>query len=325
MQFGLQIAFDDWSRLRDVAQTAEALGFSAVYFPDHLLPEGPERQNMGRPAYDPMVQAALVIEATRRIRVGHLVLCNLFRHPAVTARSLATLDELSGGRLIAGLGTGWTETEFRMSGIPFPDIGTRLRMLDEALTCILGLWSDEPFSFTGEFYRFRDAAFLPRPVQKPHPPILLGGGGRGLLRVAARHADAVNIVAETGRPGYIQMARVASLTDARFRDKVAFLRAEAERHGRDSKAIRLSHVAFTTMVTDSPDQTRAMAENMAGMLGGGAPADVLRSPLFLVGTPEECVIELRRREREWGVTETIFSFAGDDILRRLGEEILPKL
>jgi probable F420-dependent oxidoreductase len=323
MQFGLQIAFDDWSRLRDTAQTAEAVGFSAVYFPDHLLPEGPERQHMGRPAYDPMVQAALVIEATKRIRVGHLVLCNLFRHPAVTARSLATLDELSGGRLIAGLGTGWTETEFRMSGIPFPDIGTRLRMLDEALTCIRGLWREEPFSFAGEFYRFQEASFVPRPVQKPHPPILLGGGGRGLLRVAAKHADAVNIVAETGRPGYIQMSRVAKLTDDSFRDKIAFLRAEASRHGRDGKAIRLSHVAFTNMLTESPEQTRTMAEGLAGMLGGAPAEAVLRSPLVLIGTPEECVAELRRREREWGVTETIFSLPSD--VRRLGEEVLARL
>src|SRR5207247_436223 len=117
-----------------------------------LVHEGPERQRDDHPAYDPMVQAAVVAEATRRVRIGHLVLCNLFRHPAVTARSLATLDELSGGRLVAGLGSGWTETEFRMTGIAFPEVTTRLRMLDEALTCIRGLWGGEPFSFAGELY-----------------------------------------------------------------------------------------------------------------------------------------------------------------------------
>src|SRR5207249_11972753 len=156
--------------------------------------------------HDPMVQAAVVAGATRRLCIGHLVLCNLFRHPAVTARSLATLDELSGGRLVVGLGTGWTETEFRMTGLTFPDIGTRLRMLDEALVCIRGLWTAAPFSFAGEFYRFEDADLHPRPVQRPHPPFLLGGSGRGLLRIAARHADSVNIIAGTGRSGYIAMA-----------------------------------------------------------------------------------------------------------------------
>ena len=138
MRFGLQAGWGDAARLRDLAQAAENLGFDALYFPDHLVHEGPERERGDEPAYDPIVQAAILADATRRVRIGHLVLCNLFRHPAVTARSLATLDELSGGRLVAGLGTGWTETEFRMTGIPFPDIGTRLRMLDEALVCIRG-------------------------------------------------------------------------------------------------------------------------------------------------------------------------------------------
>src|SRR4029077_13676678 len=101
MGLGIQIGPLDRGQLRDVAQAAEALGFDALYFPDHLVNEGPERQRMPTSAYDPLVQAAVVAGATTRVRIGHLVLCNLFRHPAVTARTLATLDELSGGRLIA--------------------------------------------------------------------------------------------------------------------------------------------------------------------------------------------------------------------------------
>src|SRR5262249_43349194 len=158
--------------------------------------------------YDPVVQAAIVAEATRRVRIGHLVLCNLFRHPAVTARSLATLDELSGGRLIAGLGTGWTETEFRMTGLAFPDIGTRLRMLDEALPCLRGPWPAAPFSSGGASPPSRAAAPPPRPVRRPHPPSLPGGSGKGPPRIAARHADGVNIISGTGKPGYIAMRDV---------------------------------------------------------------------------------------------------------------------
>jgi probable F420-dependent oxidoreductase len=322
VRFGLQTGWGDATRLRDLAQTAEGLGFDAVYLPDHLVHEGPERQRDEQPAYDPIVQATIIAEATRRVRIGHLVLCNLFRHPAVTARSLATLDEVSGGRLVAGLGTGWTETEFRMTGIPFPDIATRLRMLDEALTCIRGLWTAAPFSFAGEFYRFEDAVLLPRPVQRPHPPFLLGGSGRGLLRIAARHADAVNIVAGTGRAGYIAMAEVARLTDASFRAKVRFLREEAARAGRDPATIAVSQALFTVLVTETPAETRAAAEGFAGMLG--LPVEeILRSPVTLIGTPAECAAELRRREREWGVVETIFSVRSDDVIRRLAAEVLP--
>jgi probable F420-dependent oxidoreductase len=323
MDFGLQIAFEHASgTLRDTAQAAEELGFAAIYFPDHLVAEGPERQATGLPALDPMMQAAIVADATKRIRVGHLVLANLFRHPAVTARSLATLDVMSGGRAIAGLGTGWTETEFRMTGIPFPDITTRLRMLDEALAVIHGLWTAAPFTFSGEFYKLQDADLVPKPVQQPRPPILLGGGGKGLLRIAGRWADHLNVISDAGKAGYIALSNVAKLNDASFTGKVKFLHDEAARHGRDPKSIRISQTVFTLSLTHSPAASREMAGRV-GMMLGGLPAEaVLQSPLMLIGTPEECVTELKRRARVWGVGETIFSFPGLDTLRRLSEEVL---
>jgi probable F420-dependent oxidoreductase len=325
MEFAIQINGPDLVQGRDIAQTAEALGFRTVYFPDHLVLEGPERQQQGFPAYDPMIQAAVVATATKRIRVGQLVLCNLFRHPALTARSIATLDELSNGRAVLGLGTGWTESEFRMTGIPFPDIKPRLRMLDEALTCIRGLWGDAPFSFEGEFYRFREASLLPRPVQRPHPPIILGGSGKGLLRIAARHADVVNVISETGRQGYISLAKAAELTDESFRDRVEFLHAEAKKAGRDPQAVRVSGMIATVAVTATRADAQAMAEAIAGMFGV-PPAMIHSSPLCLVGTPEDMVAELTRRRDAWGLAEVIL--AGQyttETLERFGREVLPPL
>lgn len=322
MKCALQIGWVDIGRLRDLAQAAEAMGFSTVYFPDHLLAEGPERQAMGLPAYDPMIQAAVVATATSRVRIGHLVLCNLFRHPAVTARSLATLDQLSGGRMVAGLGSGWTETEFRMTGIPFPEIGPRLRMLDEALTCIRGLWEQPGFTFEGEFYRFAQADLLPRPVQA-RPPIVLGGSGKGLLRIAARHADLVNIVSDTGRAGYIALVNALKLTDASYREKVGFLRDEARRAGRDPDAIGISAMLFTVQLTDSRAAATEAIEGLAGMFGV-PPAAIAGSPLFLVGTPDDCVTELRRRKEEWGLSEVVLGGANaPDLLERFGREIVP--
>jgi probable F420-dependent oxidoreductase len=325
LRFGIQITNLELPRLRDAGQAAEGLGFHVLYLPDHIVHEGPERQHDPHHlSWDVMIEAALLVEATRRVQVGHLVLCNLFRHPVMTAQSLATLDHLSGGRIVAGLGSGWTETEFRMTGIPFPDITTRLRMLDEALGCIRSLWTNEQTTFAGEFYRFQDAILWPKPVQRPHPPIVLGGSGRGLLRIAARHADVVNVISEVGRGGYIAMANVGRLTDEAFRAKVRFLREEAARHGRDAAGIRISAVAFTTILTDSPAATLATAETFGRMLGL-APEAVRCAPLALIGTPEECVAELRRRAREWGVTEFVFPYTGEDAMRRLAEEVLTKV
>lgn len=322
MEFGLQLGWVEFDRLRDLAQTAEGLGFGSVYFPDHLLAEGPEKQAMGVPAFDPMMQAAVVASATSRVRIGHLVLCNLFRHPAVTARSLATLDHMSGGRMIAGLGSGWTETEFRMTGIPFPEIGPRLQMLDEALTCLRGLWDEAPFSFDGEFYHFQEASLVPRPVQA-RPPVLLGGGGKGLLRVAARHADVVNIVSDTGRAGYIAIANAIKLSDDTFRKKVDFLRAEADRAGRDGSAIRISAMIFTAQLAESRADAQAAVEGMAAMFGV-PPSALLASPLFLVGTPDDCIAELKRRQKAWDLSEVVLSgTSAPDLLERFGREILP--
>lgn len=326
MRFGIQlgIGLGDITRLRDAAQLVEDLGYDVIYFPDHLVLEGPERQRMDGPSFDSMVMATVAAQATRRVRIGHMVLCNLFRHPAITAQSLATLDHVSSGRALAGLGTGWTETEFRMTGIPFPPIAERLRMLDESLTCIRGLWGDAPFTHDGEFFHFRDADIAPRTVQKPHPPIVLGGGGKGLLRVAARHADVLNLIADVGHRGYISMEGSARLDDDAFRAKIDSVRAEAARLGRDPKAIEISNFAFTMLLSASADEARAMREAVASFLKT-TPDAAVRAPMSLVGTPEEMIAELRRRQSAWDVRELVFQFQDEKVVENFARDVMPAL
>jgi probable F420-dependent oxidoreductase len=323
MEYGLQLANLDFSQLRDRAQAAEAQGYTVITVPDHIVMEGPEKSYDPRTlCYDPMISVAVIAEATKKVQVAHLVLCNLFRHPVITAQSLASLDQLSGGRLVAGLGTGWTEREFKMTGMPYPDITTRIRMLDEALTCMRSLWSKEETTFTGEFYQLDACILFPKTVQQPAPPILLGGGGKGLLRVAAKHADVVNIIADAGKPGYIKLENVARLTDDAFTSKVKFLRDEAAKLGRDGRKIRISDMIFTTMLTDSPAATRATVEGMAPMFNT-TPEGMLRSPMSLIGTPEECIAELKRRARDWDVSQVLFGGGIDShTQQRLADEVL---
>jgi probable F420-dependent oxidoreductase len=325
MEFGIQFANMEPVALRAHAQAAEALGYDLIVLPDHLVLEGPERQfDPHSLAYDMIVIAAVLAEATKKIRIGHLVLCNLFRHPAITAQALMTLDRVSGGRLIAGLGTGWTETEFQMTGIPFPPIAERLRMLDEALACIILLWTNERTTFAGEFYKFDDAILWPKPVQQPRPPIVVGGGGKGLLRIAAKYADYVNLIPDAGKRGKISLENVKRMTDQSFREKADFVRQEAKRLGRNPDAIHLSNFVFTLAITDSRDATRKTAEMLGPMLGQ-TPEGILGSPMSLIGTPDECVVELKRRAKEWGVSQFIFStFMGMDekTIRRLREDVI---
>ncbi|MGA7869326.1 MAG: LLM class flavin-dependent oxidoreductase [Candidatus Binatus sp.] len=325
MEFGVQLGNLEPAQYKAHAQAAEALGYDLIVFPDHLVNEGPERQfDPKSNAYDHIVMAAAVMEATKKIRVGHLVLCNLFRHPAITAQSLMTLDRLSGGRLVAGLGTGWTETEFKMSGIPFPPIAERLRMLDEAMTCILSLWQNERTTFDGEFYHFKDAILWPKPVQQPHPPIIVGGGGKGLLRIAAKYADYVNIIPDAGKRGHISMEVVKRTNDASFREKASFVRNEAKRLGRQPDAVRISNFLFSTIISDSREATRKTAEMMAPMFGQTAD-DLLASPMILIGTPEECIAELMRRAKDWGTSQMIFTGEvgqNEKLMRDLREKVL---
>jgi probable F420-dependent oxidoreductase len=325
MEFGVFLGTMDFAAVREAAQAAEELGYHLVVFPDHFVHEQPGgNYDPHAIAHDSILLATAAAQATRTIRIGHLVLCNLFRHPAVTAQTLMSLDHLSGGRLVAGLGAGWTEIEFRMTGIEFPDIGTRLRMLDESLTCIRSLWTHERTTFEGEFYHLKDAILWPKPLQQPHPPIIIGGSGRGALRLMAKHADIANIAVNTGRPGTLTLDDMGGVTDAAFRKKAGFVRAEAARLGRDPKAITISSAIFSVTFADSPEAAEASAQEVGQMLGI-SPRETAHSALFLIGTPKQCVDELNRRVAEWGVGQFIFATGNAETMRRLAKEVLPRV
>jgi probable F420-dependent oxidoreductase len=309
------------------SREAESLGYSAVYLPDHWALEQQAGGGLddATPSWEATTMLGAIAAVTTRVRVGALVHCNLFRHPGTTAQAITTIDHISDGRAILGLGSGWTRAEFEMMGAPFPEVKPRLRMLEESIRCIKALWTESRASFAGEFYELASAIHVPKPVSKPHPPILLGGGGKGLLRIAARHADAVNIGVDTGRAGTVDRAEVAKTTDAAFRERAAFLRAEAKAAGRDPSSIELSSTIFTAMVSESASD----ADNFAGALGGlfGLdPAEVKRMPIVLIGTIEECVRELQRRRDEWGLEHYVLSArAGGGLVEKFAHEILPRL
>lgn len=194
IRFGLQVAQQQTTieELKEVWKEAEALGFDSLWTNDHLL------ASVG-PAEAPELEAWTLLAAmatiTSRVQIGTLVSSNTFRHPAVLAKMAATVDHLSNGRLILGIGSGWFEKEHTVYGVPFPSVRERAKRLEEALAVITKLWSANPTaSFTGQYYTLADAPFMPKPVQKPHPPIMIGGIGEQLtLPLVARYAQMWNI------------------------------------------------------------------------------------------------------------------------------------
>ena len=169
------------------AGLAEELGFDSVWVTDHVVIPTPYLSRFGPVFYDPVATLAYVAGLTRRVRLGTTVLILSYRNPIVLAKALATVDQLSGGRLIFGAAAGWAELEFRALGVPFEERGPRS---DEYLALIKALWTQERPSFQGRFFSFSDLHFLPRPVQRPHPPIWIGGRSRRALRRAVEHGDA---------------------------------------------------------------------------------------------------------------------------------------
>ncbi|MFI6597129.1 TIGR03621 family F420-dependent LLM class oxidoreductase [Nonomuraea sp. NPDC050536] len=165
------------------ARRLEDSGFDVLLVPDHLV----------GPRLAPVAALTAAACATTRLRVGTLVFANDFRHPAVLAKETATLDLLSDGRLEVGLGTGWMAADYAGAGLAFEPPGTRVDRLAEAVAVLKGLWGDEPFTHEGTHYRITALDQQPKPVQRPHPRLLLGGGGRRMLRLAAREADVVNL------------------------------------------------------------------------------------------------------------------------------------
>src|SRR5499426_2270756 len=181
--------------LVDTAHRAEEAGFATFLLRDHFIEEPFGHQ------LAPLAALATVAATTQSLRVGSLVLCNDYRHPVLLAKEVATLDLLSGGRFELGLGAGFSRPEYEAAGLPFDPPGVRVDRLAEALQVFKGLFGAAPFTFAGRFYTVTKLDAFPKPAQRPHPPILVGAGGRRMLGIAAREADIVGIQTASLRTG----------------------------------------------------------------------------------------------------------------------------
>jgi probable F420-dependent oxidoreductase len=268
------------------ARMVEALGYAGLYLPDHFG---------NQPG--PIAALMAAADATTTLRVGSLVFDNDYRHPIVLAKEAATLDLLSDGRFDLGLGAGWMASDYEQSGIPFDPPGVRIDRMEEALAIIKGLLAGGRFSFTGKHYRITSLEAQPSPVQKPHPPILLGGGGRRMLRLAAKEADIVNVNYDL-REGRINPALVRTGLAGATDQKLAWVMEAA---GERIERIELSVTIFFASITEG---RRSLAAAVGRGFGADAD-DVLDTPHFLIGTADEIVDALVQRRERYGISYVI--------------------
>ncbi len=311
-----------YDKLREVTQEAERMGFHSVWQCDHFFSVNPkayaEISGKGDPSaegdsgggdgpvtlpmLDPWVAISALARDTRTIRLGHLVNCVGYRHPAVLANMAATLDVISGGRLEFGIGAGWLEPEYRTYGFPFPKASVRIAQLEEAVQLIRRMWTDPAPRFEGDHYRIENGYCDPPPLQKPHPPIWIGGEGKKLLAAAAKYADGFN--SRWWPP-------------KTFVERRPEIEAVCRRAGRDPGELRPS---LMIMLIPEKDPAAAGAERKRFA--------VVPDTGVIAGDPETCVRRLAEYVKV-GVRRLLVTIPDVDKkperLRLAGEEILPAL
>jgi probable F420-dependent oxidoreductase len=264
---------------------AEELGFDAVLVNDHIIVDGTPRvlSSWGN-TYDPLMVLSYVAARTTRIRLGTSVLIMPYRNPVATAKMIATLDQMSGGRVIAGVGAGWNEAEFAALGVPFHERGARTT---EYLHLWQACWAPDPVAFQGQFFSFAKMYIRPKPLQQPHPPIWIGGSSRAALRRAAAFA---------------QVWQPTAMSVGELRAGQAYLREACVRIGRqDVPATRMSfRVNF-------PDITGGLAGNHS---------TATQRPVGQ-GTPAQVAEDMRRLRHEAGLEAFQINFNGCQNLAQL--------
>lgn len=286
-RFGIQIRdARDAAGWRDLARRIEDQGYATATMPDHFTEQL---------APVPALQA--IADATSTLRVGALVFDNDYRHPVVLAKELATMDLLSDGRVEIGLGAGWMRSDYDTSGIPFDRPGVRIDRFVEAIRVVKGAMGDGPFSFEGEHYTITEYDGLPKPVQRPHPPILIGGGGKRVLGIAAREADIVGING-TMTAGAVGPEALETMTRPAVLDRVGIIREAA---GDRFDDIELNIRVFMVAVTERPEP---MIDDLAKMLEVD-PTLVRDSPFSLIGPTSALAEEIVRLREETGISYLI--------------------
>jgi probable F420-dependent oxidoreductase len=287
----------------DLAHRAEVLGYDCLTMPDHL------DEQLG-----PIAGLMAAADATTRLRIGHLVLANDYRHPVILAKELATLDLLSDGRLDLSIGAGHDANDYRAMGSAFDRPGLRIDRLEEALDIVYGLFGDGPFSYDGKHYQVSELDGQPKPVQ-PRVPLLIGAGGQRMLRLAARRADIIGVNG-TLRPGPVPAGVLTSklpiprISHASWRSmsaeqvdaKVDLIRQAA---GARMTGIELSVRAFLTQVTSHP---AALEEQLARELEVDRQF-TRSSPFILAGSVAGIAERLRERRERWGITHVVVGAA----------------
>jgi F420-dependent oxidoreductase-like protein len=301
----------DYDELKQVWLAAEELGYDSAWLYDHFHALGDD----GTPCLEAWTTLGALAAATKKLRIGTMVTAVSYRHPSLLAKMATTVDIISNGRLILGLGAGWYEKEYVAYGYEFPDQQTRVQQLKEALIVVRRLWTEERTTFKGRHYSLTDAISMPKPEQKPSPKILVGiaHGRRTMPRLAVKYADGFNTPTSS-------LPKCEAI--------MGIIRKHSERYGRKMEDLICSLQCFI-IIGRNPSEIDRLVEEQA-QRRNQSPAEFRKNAEdrgFIIGVPDDCVRQLRRF-KEIGINHFMTGFPGDTSIRPLQtfrDEVIPQL
>jgi F420-dependent oxidoreductase-like protein len=305
IRFGIQTGQQhiEWSKMLALWQNADRWGYDSLWNYDHFYPIFVDPEG---PCFEAWTTLSALAQATTRARIGTMVNGNTYRNPCLTAKMAATLDHISGGRLNLGIGAGWFELEHNAMGFDFKTVPRRLAALDEACRIIKGMFTEARTTLHGKHYHVTDVIGLPKPVQKPHPPILIGGTGeKVLLKLVARHADMYN----------------ASGSAERLKHYIDVIKRHGDTVKRDTSTIE-NTVMIALAYKADPERQQFVCNLIAGM--SGATPEAARKSI-MIGDKQECLDTIERYGKV-GVSHFIFMLfqpIHEEDLQAFAEDVIP--
>lgn len=272
---------EDWFTL---VRSTEDLGYATFLLADHFVNEFP-----------PIAALMSAADASKILHIGSFVFDNDFRHPALLAKEVATLDLLSGGRFELGIGAGWHRPEYEQVGLPFETAGIRINRLEEAISIIKQFFTHEVVNFAGSHYKVTDLQAFPKPLQRPHPPFFIGGGGKRLLSLAGREADIIGLHLKVNDDGTVDASERSEAAIAR---KVEWVRQAA---GERFPALELNLLIGGVMITEDRQQEAAQFIRKRGR-SGTTVEQLLTSPYMLIGSVMQIAEQLQRLREQFGIS-----------------------
>jgi alkanesulfonate monooxygenase SsuD/methylene tetrahydromethanopterin reductase-like flavin-dependent oxidoreductase (luciferase family) len=243
MKYGCSIReAPTYPEIKALALQAEEYGFDSVHVPDHLIGFDPERKE---PFLEAVVLMSAIAVETRKVKIGHVVLANSFRNPALTAKMISSLDNISNGRALLWIGAGWYEEEYKAYAYPFPSAKERLDQLEEALTIFKKLFTEDVTNFEGKFWKLQNCKNYPKPVQKPWPQIVIGGSQDRLVTIACREADGINLP----HHGLEELE-----------ERTRFIASKLKKYDRDPEKFEISAFNLITLVDNEEELNEAVRQ-----------------------------------------------------------------